>query len=167
MLVRREVSVEKLVGFADWNLDRDPVTSRSDIGRCHIVLREPLVDGIDGLPLGRDERVDLHEREREHEAASCFQLVSTNLGYRQVLTVFWAVGLTDCHECIYETVRVTPSKRNTKLEHGLGRCSASLGETCGNHRARFVHPHGTMSEGVTKCESEERSKEELCCQHLA
>ena len=167
VLVRREVSVEKLVGFPDWNLDREPVASRSHIGRCYIVLRKPLVDGLDSLLLGRDKLVDLHEREREHEAVSCFQLVSTNLGYRQVLPVFWAAGLTDRHECIYETVRVTPSQRNTELERGVGRCSASLGETCGNRRERFVHLHGTTNEGVTECEGEERGEEELCRQHLA
>ena len=60
VLVRREVSVEKVVGFADWNLDRDPVASRSHIGRCYIVLRKPLIDGLDSLLLGRDKLVDLH-----------------------------------------------------------------------------------------------------------
>ena len=50
-----EIGVEELVGLADRDLNRDPITRRRS-GRClQVVISEPLVDNVDSLLSGLDE----------------------------------------------------------------------------------------------------------------
>lgn len=56
---RGKIGVEELVGLADRDVDRDPVTSRRLLDGSEAVFREPLVDSGDRLGLRSNESLNL------------------------------------------------------------------------------------------------------------
>lgn len=159
-----EVSIEELVGLADGNLDREPIASRGDGGCLQVVIREPLVDNVDGVLSGLNKGLNLEEcpslndrRYDSHKSAYLF------LG--QVLTVAGARGVADGVELRFQTLDVGLNQSDTEVKHLRGGSSAVLDETVGNGGA-LVHNHVAEQRVSSLRDSEKGSDDESDGDHL-
>ena len=59
MLEHGELSVEQLIGLADWDAERKPVTSGSDRLGGDAILSKPRVDRLNGFLCGSNEGLNL------------------------------------------------------------------------------------------------------------
>ena len=64
VLEHGEVSIEEVVGLADWNLEREPVARRGDsLGRDPVLL-QPCIDSVNARLCGSDELLYLWTRQK-------------------------------------------------------------------------------------------------------
>ncbi|KAJ6555854.1 hypothetical protein B0H19DRAFT_1071015 [Mycena capillaripes] len=102
MSEHRELGLEHLVGFADWDSERNPISGWCNLGGFYTTVREPLCDSSSGLVektsktlnLGFNFRM-LHKKSCKMMAPLPLSTTGRTIGYQGELAAFRALSSPD------------------------------------------------------------------------